>query len=113
MNSDALAIDTRGHTLTDLLASARSQIFQYDPLDRLTQAQRLYGTYAYGYDAVGNRLSRSLSGSPANFSEAYTYAPTSNQLQTVTAGATTRTLGYTAQGADLLERRPAFRSRLA
>lgn len=84
--------------IADLLAGARSQSFQYDPLDRLTQAQGLYGTYAYGYDAVGNRLSRSLSGSPANFSEAYAYAPTSNRLQSVVTGAATRTLGYTAQG---------------
>src|SRR5216684_571605 len=45
--------------ITDHLAAARSQMFQYDALYRLTYASGLYGALAYGYDAVGNRTSQS------------------------------------------------------
>src|SRR5216684_67675 len=53
-------IDADGNItgIADHLASARSQIFQYDSLSRLTYASGLYGALAYGYDAVGNRTRR-------------------------------------------------------
>ena len=82
--------------ITDHLAAARSQVFQYDSLNRLTYASGLYGALAYGYDAVGNRTSQS--GGTTNLAETYTYAANSNQLQSVVNGATTRSLGYSPTG---------------
>ncbi len=91
-------IDADGNItgIADHLASARSQIFQYDSLSRLTYASGLYGALAYGYDAVGNRTSQS--GGTTNLAETYTYAANSNQLQSVVNGGTTRSLGYSPTG---------------
>src|SRR5216684_7737136 len=56
----AYGVDSSGNItgITDHLATARSQVFQYDALSRLTYASGLYGALAYGYDAVGNRTRR-------------------------------------------------------
>jgi YD repeat-containing protein len=82
--------------ITDLLASARSQTFQYDALNRLTYASGLYGALTYGYDAVGNRTSQS--GGDTNLAETYSYAANSNQLQSVVNGGVTRSLSHTPTG---------------
>ena len=94
----AYGVDADGNItgITDHLAAARSQIFQYDALNRLTYASGLYGALAYGYDAVGNRTSQS--GGTTNLAETYTYAANSNQLLSVANGGTTRSLGYTPTG---------------
>ncbi len=84
--------------IADNLAAARNQTLHYDALYRLTQAAGAYGTYAYGYDAVGNRISLGLTNSSGSTSSTYNYAGTSNQLQTIVTGATTRTLTYGATG---------------
>ncbi len=91
-------IDADGNItgIADHLASARSQIFQYDSLSRLTYASGLYGALAYGYDAVGNRTSQS--GGTTNLAETYTYAANSNQLLAVANGGTTRSLAYSPTG---------------
>src|SRR5258708_39439182 len=56
----AYGVDADGNVtgITDHLATTRSQVFQYDTLNRLTYASGLYGALAYGYDAVGNRHSQ-------------------------------------------------------
>jgi RHS repeat-associated protein len=82
--------------ITDHLDATRSQIFQYDALNRLTYASGLYGALAYGYDAVGNRTSQS--GGTTNLAEAYSYAANSNQLQSVVNGTVTRSLTYSPTG---------------
>src|SRR5258708_2182153 len=94
----AYGVDSDGNItgITDHLAAARSQVFQYDSLSRLTYASGLYGALAYGYDAVGNRTSQS--GGTTNLAETYTYAANSNQLQSVVNGTTTRSLGYSPTG---------------
>src|SRR5260221_11909418 len=94
----AYGVDSDGNVtgITDHLASARSQVFQYDSLSRLTYAGGPYGALAYGYDALGNRTSQS--GGTTNLAETYTYAANSNQLQSVVNGATTRSLGYSPTG---------------
>ena len=56
------------------------------------------GTLDWSYDAVGNRTSLGLTTSGGTNSSTYNYAPTSNQLQTIVTGATTRTLSYSATG---------------
>jgi RHS repeat-associated protein len=85
-------------TITDALASARTQNLQYDALYRLTQAAGVYGTFTYGYDATGNRTSLGLTNSSGTSSSTYNYASTSNELQSVVTGANTRNFLYFATG---------------
>lgn len=65
--------------ITDALNSADSQTFNYDSLNRLTNAQGSYGSLGYSYDADGNRLQQTLNGT----NTAYGYATASNQLLSV------------------------------
>ncbi len=48
-------VDANVAGIDDLLASARSQMFGYDPMDRLTAANSAYGDLGFEYDANGNR----------------------------------------------------------
>src|SRR5260221_1915325 len=98
MQDLAYGVDADGNItgITDHPATGRSQVFQYDSLNRLTYASGLYGALAYGYDTVGNRTSQS--GSTTNLAETYTYAANSNQLLSVANGGTTRSLGYSPTG---------------
>ncbi len=68
--------------ITDNLDSTRNQNFDYDDLYRLTDASGIYGTIAYTYDNVGNRLSRVQTGtSPSD--DTYYYYPDTNRLNVV------------------------------
>ncbi len=85
--------------ITDNLDAAGSQAFDYDALYRLTSANGRYGQRGYSYDAVGNRLMRSIippSGVPHD--ETYAYAPNSNRLVSVTTPHGTATYQYDANG---------------
>jgi RHS repeat-associated protein len=64
--------------LSDGAQPGRSQTFEHDALDRLTEASGAYGTQQFDYDAAGNRLS--LTDDSAITS--YTYATASNRLLT-------------------------------
>src|SRR5205823_1259556 len=44
--------------ISDFANPANAQTYDYDSLDRLTQAATPSTPYAYSYDAVGNRISR-------------------------------------------------------
>jgi RHS repeat-associated protein len=69
--------------------------FAYDNLDRLTSAVLPATTFGYGYDAVGNRLSRSFGGG----SEIYSYPATSNRLTSVTpTSGPVKTYSYDSTG---------------
>jgi RHS repeat-associated protein len=68
--------------ITDNLDSTRSQSFDYDDLYRLTSATGIYGTVAFTYDKVGNRLTRTQTGTTSS-QDSYTYYPGTNRLQTV------------------------------
>ena len=81
--------------ITDHLDAARTQSFTYDALNRLETASGLYGSYAYGYDANGNRQSRDLTGGPQ---ESHLTEALSNRLTSVTAGGITRGFTYDAAG---------------
>ena len=48
-------VDANVTTIDDLLASARTQAFGYDPADRLTAADGAYGDLGFEYDANANR----------------------------------------------------------
>lgn len=77
------SFDTVGNidTITNNVDLNRNQRFVYDELNRLTQADGLYGSLGYSYDAVGNRLALSEAGAAG---VDYTYATVSNQVTSET-----------------------------
>jgi RHS repeat-associated protein len=87
--------DARGNIteITDLNDASRTQHFGYDELDRLVSASGVYGHLGYRYDAVGNRLSRTL----GLATDTYTYATLSHRLLEIT-GPQARTFTYDAAG---------------
>ncbi|HEY0105573.1 MAG TPA: RHS repeat-associated core domain-containing protein [Rhizomicrobium sp.] len=80
--------------ITDHLTSGRTQAFGYDNLNRLASASGLYGSLAFTYDGVGNRLTNVVGGTTS----AYAYPSTSNRLSTVTTGANVRSFSYASNG---------------
>lgn len=93
-------------SITDNYLSARSQAFGYDDLNRLNSATGAYGSLAFTYDGVGNRLSR-VAGA---VTDSYSYAGASNRLETVTRGANVRNFTYLASGQVSLDERDALTS---
>jgi RHS repeat-associated protein len=71
-----------------------SQSFGYDQLNRLTSATGRYGSIAYTYDDVGNRLTKNTNGTV----ETYTNFPGTNSLQQITGGTNPRTFAYDPNG---------------
>jgi len=84
-------------SITDNLAPSLSQSFDYDAFYRLTGANGAYGDFDYTYDAVGNRLTRTITAG-STVTETSTLDTASNRLLSVSDGTTTRALGYTANG---------------
>jgi RHS repeat-associated protein len=84
--------------ITNLLDATRDLTFGYDDLYQVTSATGIYGTLGFGFDDVGNRLSRTDGGS----TETYTYTIDTNRLDMITNGGTTdividsagNTIGY-------------------
>lgn len=72
--------------IADAVNGNRSQTLQYDLLGRVTQGTGFYGNDNYSYDAVGNRLTRTL----GTASTTYAYTANSNRLTGATAGGSTR-----------------------
>ncbi|MGD9170253.1 MAG: RHS repeat-associated core domain-containing protein [Candidatus Thiodiazotropha sp.] len=68
----------------DLLDTGRDQQFDYDDLDRLTEALGSYGSLGYDYDATGNRLSMSENDS----TETYSYETGSHRLEQILGSVT-------------------------
>ena len=81
-------------SITDALTPARTQIVTYDNLNRVATASGAYGAQSYTYDGVGNRLTRVLGAT----TETYVYAPTANQVATITAGTNVRGFTYANSG---------------
>ena len=82
-------------SITDSLASSRSQAVTYVDLNRVATASGAYGLQSYSYDGVGNRMSRTANGS----TERYAYSATSNRLGTVSStNGNVRSLTYAASG---------------
>src|SRR5204863_679853 len=59
---------------------ANANTYDYDALDRLTQAVTPGTPYAYSYDAVGNRMSRAAGSS----TDTYAYSSSSNRVASIT-----------------------------
>jgi RHS repeat-associated protein len=76
------------NNITDIINgvdNARSQILDYDDLNRLSDATGNYGDVDYSYDAIGNRLSETIDSAL----ESYTYDVNSHHLlQTQASGIT-------------------------
>jgi RHS repeat-associated protein len=82
-------------SITDLQTPTNTQSFNYDALKRLQTAGGAYGSYQYGYDADGNRLSETLGTATTN----YAYGAANDLLTGTSMGSTTmETFGYTADG---------------
>ncbi len=82
--------------ITDNIAAAKNQDFNYDNLDRLDDATStgIYGALDYGYDNVGNRISLKLDGGAPT---TYNYDPAANQLDNTT-GTDVHSFSYDANG---------------
>jgi RHS repeat-associated protein len=85
-------------SITDAVTANLSQTFQYDLVGRVTQGTGVYGTDNYTYDALGNRLTRSLvnGGTTAT---TYTYTAANTRLASTVSGGVTRSYTYDANGA--------------
>jgi YD repeat-containing protein len=83
-------------SISDAIASGRSQTFTYDDLFRLktAAASGTYGSITYNYDEVGNRTSV-VDGAGT---ESYSTDSASNRLLSATLGSTTRTFTYDGAG---------------
>jgi YD repeat-containing protein len=80
--------------IADLGNGVNTNTYGYDSLDRLTSAVTPGTPYAYTYDAVGNRTSKS-----AGSTELYTYSNTSNRIATVG----TRSFSFDANGSTMAD----------
>jgi YD repeat-containing protein len=69
-------------------------LMSYDALNRLTEVVAPQGTVSYAYDAIGRRLSRTISGGDVT---AYTYDK-ANRLKTVSLQGKTAVYNYDAAG---------------
>nr|MEC6698351.1 RHS repeat-associated core domain-containing protein [Sphingobium sp. SJ10-10] len=87
-------------SITDGVSGSLSQTFQYDLTGRITQGTGVWGTDNYTYDAVGNRLTRSLINGGTTLTT-YTYATANTQLTKAVTGSSTLNYAYDANGALL------------
>ncbi len=88
--------------INDTLVSSDNQNLVYDNLNRLTQSKIDTDQLDYSYDAVGNRLTKTLTQPSLLLAENYHYATDSNRLTSVdidnNGAVGTRSLGYDASG---------------
>ncbi|HEU0097572.1 MAG TPA: RHS repeat-associated core domain-containing protein [Allosphingosinicella sp.] len=94
-----LGYDPAGNVngITDAVAANLSQTFQYDLLGHVTKGTGAFGTDNYTYDAMGNRLTRSLvNGTTA--STTYTYTTANTRLASAATGSSTLSYTYDALG---------------
>jgi Rhs family protein len=87
-------------SITDRNNSALNRTYQYDGKQRLDGATGPFGTYAYTYDDVGNRLTVNKNGQTSvyNYTNSYTGVVDSNRLQSIDTGGVTRSFGYDETG---------------
>jgi RHS repeat-associated protein len=84
-------------SIADAVSPSLSQSFQYNLGGHVTRGTGVYGTDNYTYDAMGNRLTRSLvKGTTA--STTYTYTSTGTRLASAATGSSTLSYTYDAMG---------------
>ena len=79
--------------ITDSVTASLSQTYQYDLVGRVKQGTGLWGSDNYTYDAMGNRLTRSLVNGTTT-ATTYTYTAANTRLATSKVG-TAAVLSYT------------------
>jgi YD repeat-containing protein len=84
-------------TIADAVTPGLSQSFQYNLGGHVTRGTGVYGTDNYTYDAMGNRLTRSLVKTTAA-STTYAYTAANTRLLSAATGGTTLTYTYDAIG---------------
>lgn len=72
--------DSRGNTTSLTNNSFTSQSFGYDSLSRMTSFSGAWGSGSYGYDATGNRSSKTVGGTST------TYGYTNNRVSSASGG---------------------------
>jgi RHS repeat-associated protein len=90
-------------SVTDGVSPADSQAFQYDVLDRLTNANGGYGNLRYSYDPVGNRLTQTA----GSVRTGYVYQPHTNRLSVIRTSTTRQVVGTSPAG-DITSFTPAL-----
>ncbi len=81
--------------ISDTGNAANANTYSYDNLDRLIGARLPNLPFAYGYDAVGNRSSKTVGSS----TDTYAYGTASNRLASITAQAgATRSFSFDPDG---------------
>jgi RHS repeat-associated protein len=80
--------------ITDLQLAANNETFSYTPREHLSGATGPYGTLAYTYDGVGNRITARV----GTATDTYSYPPASNRLSGINLS-TGGTRAYTYDGA--------------
>ena len=81
--------------ITDLQLAANNETFTYTPREHLSGATGPYGSHAFTYDGVGNRITSTLGAA----TDTYTYPLTSNRLSGINlATGGTRAYAYDAAG---------------
>jgi YD repeat-containing protein len=88
---DAGRLTSRG----DAVTPANDEAFQYTATDRLSQAAGAYGTESFAYDAVGNRLSRTLGSAVTSTASR---APATRRWPRTASGAGTTPAGASRSG---------------
>ena len=84
-------------SIADGVSASLSQTFQYDLLGHVTKGTGAFGTDNYTYDAMGNRLTRSLVNG-ATSSTTYTYTTASTRLASAATGSSSLSYTYDAMG---------------
>ncbi len=83
--------------IADSVTPGNAQTFGYDTLNRLKTAAGAYGSFAWTYDASGNRLTQTLGG----VSTTYGYTAKSNLLSSLASGGSTTQVTTSAAGNTL------------
>jgi RHS repeat-associated protein len=92
--------------VTDTVTAANSNTFSYTPANRLASASGAWGSAAYSYDPVGNRLSDVVTG-PSNLNRQASIDSFSNRLMSMTEnGAALRSYTYDGAGNIITDMRP-------
>jgi len=84
-------------SIADGVTASLGQTFQYDLLGHVTKGTGAFGTDNYTYDAMGNRLTRSLVNGTTT-STTYSYTSTSTRLATAATGSSSLSYTYDAMG---------------
>jgi RHS repeat-associated protein len=84
-------------SIADAISPSLSQGFQYNLGGHVTRGTGVYGTDNYTYDAMGNRLTRSLVKATTT-STTYAYTAANTRLLSAATGSTTLTYTYDANG---------------